>query len=171
MTLSTTPPTPSTSTSGRPSRIPVRRKQPDPLTAVQTTTEQVASLPDGQVVAVPAGLWLISRGSQVIQTLTDHAFKQAYEPVEEGLFLRAATRSQLERRLGFGCTKTAEDLLRAVDRLATIQVGEITLTFTPGQLEELAHRAKKRNVPLAEYLARLLERFTEDLWTITPAAE
>lgn len=159
----------STSTPDRTSRQAVRRKTTESLSAYQLLEDQPVSLPDGSLVPGEKGGWIVFRGVQVIQYLPNGLFQKTFEPVEEGLLLRPKTRGELEARLGLGATQSPEALFRAIDRLARIQVGEITLTFTTGQLEELAHRAAKQRLTLAQYLGRLLERFTEDLWKISAA--
>ena len=169
MTFQPKPPTSATSTSGRTSRIVVRRKAVDSLSAVQLTESQIVGQADGTLAPVPAGTWVIYQGNRILAHLSPEHFAKTFEPVEEGLLLRPETRAKLETQLGLGATKTPEDLFRAIDRLARIRVGEITLNFTAGQLEELAQRAAKRRQTLPEYLARLLERFTEDLWKISAA--
>lgn len=159
----------STSTPDRTSRMAVQRKTTEALSAYRLLEDQAVSLPDGTLAPGQAGGWVVFRGQQALQYLPDALFQKTFEPVEEGLLLRPKTRGELEKRLGVGATQSPEALFKAIERLARIQVGEITLTFTTGQLEELAHRAAKQRLTLAEYLGRLLERFTEDLWKISAA--
>ena len=71
---------------------------------------------------------------------------------------------QLEDRLGPGACRTPESLLAAVRRLAQIGVGEVEIAFSPGQLEEIAHRARRNNRTVEQELQWIVRRLEDDLF-------
>lgn len=92
-------------------------------------------------------------------------FERTPAPVSApGLSLTAIECAQLEDRVGFGATKTAATLLAAVDRLGSIRIGDVRLSFTPGQLRELQHRAEKRGHTIEEEVRAVVERIQDDLF-------
>jgi len=72
--------------------------------------------------------------------------------------------SQIEEVTGIGTTRSPGELIRAVARLASIQVGDIRIPFTPGQLEELRHRAHKRGRSVAEEMKAVVDRLQDELF-------
>lgn len=46
---------------------------------------------------------------------------------------------------------SASDLVRRVEMLASMQIGEVKIPFTPNQLEELKRRAERNGKSLQEY--------------------
>jgi hypothetical protein len=70
----------------------------------------------------------------------------------------------LEQTLGLGATRTPADLVKAVERLAAIHVGTIQIDFTPGQLDEIAHRATKRGHTIQQELQAVVDRIREELF-------
>ena len=94
----------------------------------------------------------------------DH-FPAPYEIVDtQTLHLSAADRERLERTTGLASTRTAADLLAAVERLAKIQIGSIAIEFTPGQLEELARRATKRGHTIRQELELAVDRVKGEIF-------
>lgn len=90
---------------------------------------------------------------------------QRYETIEEGaLSLPAAACRQLDETLGIGATRTAVQLIAAVERLARIEIGTIRIGFTPGQLEELAHRAEKRGHTVLQELQAVVRRIEDEIF-------
>lgn len=81
-----------------------------------------------------------------------------------GLHLTPAECGQLEDLAGLGATKTAAALVAAVDRLGSIRIGDVRLSFTPGQLRELAHRAEKRGHTVEEEVRAVVQRIQDDLF-------
>ena len=45
-------------------------------------------------------------------------------------------------------------------------VSGVKIDWTPGQIEELKHRAKKRGQSVELYVKILMDRFCQDLWTL-----
>lgn len=66
--------------------------------------------------------------------------------------------------LGLGTTMSAEALLKAVNRLGTIKIGDIRIPFTPGQLEELQHRAGKRGRTVEMEMRAVVARIEDELF-------
>lgn len=122
-------------------------------------------LPGNQMVIAGAGCWVITDATGAAVDVTEKLDKE-YEVVEEGLFLPATHRAEVERVLGTGAMRTAEDLVRGIDSLARLEVGGILVDFTPGQWAELKHKAAVQNQTLEEYMTRLVRRFTQDLWSL-----
>ena len=60
-------------------------------------------------------------------------------------------------------------LLTAVKRMAKIEIGGVALTFTPGQLEELAFRAKKRGHTVQQEMEAVVKRIEQELFWSGPA--
>lgn len=115
-------------------------------------------------VLVYPGDWVISAGEQIIDAVTAKAFDSRYEVITDGLILDRATCVRIEETTGVGTTRSASELEKAVGRLARILVGEVRIEFTPGQLEELAHRASKRGFTIKQELQRVVERIKDELF-------
>lgn len=125
------------------------------------------TLLDGTEVFAHIGDWVIydPSGSVVIGVLTAAAFPGPYEIVAEGtLTLSKAEREQLEATSGVGSTRTPADLIRAVQRLARIRIGDVNVPFTPGQLEELQHRAIKRGQTVQQTIQAVVDRIRDELF-------
>lgn len=111
------------------------------------------------------GDWIIHQGETVLAALTTDELLNQYDLVQEhSLLLDRPTCEAVEQRIGLGSTRTSADLLRALDRLASLRIGEVRIDFTPGQLEELVHRADKRGITLAQEIARVVDRIKEELF-------
>jgi hypothetical protein len=81
-----------------------------------------------------------------------------------GLHLTLAECQRLEDRTGLGSTRSAEALIAAVERLASLSIGEVRLPFTPGQLEELVWRAQKRGRTLESEVQAVVNRIRDELF-------
>lgn len=136
-----------------------------PLTAVQLDHDQTVSLSDGRSLRASAGDWLISRGKAVIDVVGDTALATRYTIQATGtLTLPAEICSRIEQTAGLGSTRSPADLAAAIERLAKIEIGTVQLPFTPGQLEEIAVRAKKRGQTVQQALQATIDRIKEDLF-------
>jgi len=80
------------------------------------------------------------------------------------LFIPDIHRAELERVLGIGVMQSPEDLVRAVDRLARLEIGGILVDFTPGQWEELKRKAAVQSQTVEQFLSGRVKKFTQDLW-------
>lgn len=146
------------------SKLTVREKQPA-LIAVLLPEDRVVELANGQRVQGRMGDWLITRGRLVVDLVGASKLRERYEIVDPRLLaLSGPDRDRLEATTGVGSTRTAADLITAVERLASISVGTIHVEFTPGQLEEIAHRAKKRGRSIGQELRAVVDRIKEDLF-------
>jgi hypothetical protein len=81
-----------------------------------------------------------------------------------GLQLPPAACRELEETLGIGTTRSVAEFVRAVERLASIKVGEVRIAFTPGQLGELAHRAQKRGRTVEAEMKAVVSRIEDELF-------
>lgn len=146
----------------------MRSKVAEIFTATRIIHPGVYPLATGRVEQAHPGDWLISRGSTIFQVLTPAAFDSLCEPVVEGgLFIPPVSCAILERTLGVGSCRSLAALQTRVDQLARLEIGGIRVDFTPGQLDELAHRAAKRGLTVEEEVRRVVEKLSGDLfWTV-----
>jgi hypothetical protein len=93
-------------------------------------------------------------------------FKEVAPPASGGptLLLDAHACRCLDDQLGLGATQTATTLVKAVDRLGAIRVGDIRIPFTPGQLTELQHRAQKRGRTVEAEMRAVVARIEDELF-------
>lgn len=113
---------------------------------------------------VSPGDWIVTIGTDVVDVVTEKEFKSKYELVEEGVLIPRAICVQIEEITGVGTARTPEDLYQAVDRLARIAIGDVQIGFTPGQLEEIRHRAFKRGLTVAQELQRIVDRIKDEIF-------
>lgn len=78
------------------------------------------------------------------------------DPRDRAILVRGEARDALEAILGGGHLTDAADLVAKVQRLADIQIGQIRVRFTPGQLEELKSRAERNGISVAEETRRIV---------------
>jgi hypothetical protein len=144
--------------------VQVRRKAP-PLTAAQVPAAQAVDLADGQTVRLAAGDWLITRGTQVVDWASAKTFAERYELITPTTLAIAAPLCQrIERTTGIATTQTPEQLVAAIERLASIKVGEVQIAFTPGQLTELAYRATKRGHSIEAEIQAVVDRVRDEIF-------
>ena len=178
MSLPATSPGTPVSTSGRPSvgvgigsgegtapptKVLVRAKMPV-LTAVRVAVPTLIVLADGREIPARAGDWIIAQGRTIVDCVGAAALAQRYTHEEGGRLLPATTCDRLEATTGLGSTRTPEDLVSAVERLACIHVGTIKIDFTPGQLEEIHQRATKRGRTIKQELQAVVDRIREEIF-------
>lgn len=100
-----------------------------------------------------------------MRTLVDQLQTTVATPAPvPGLQLTPADCNRLEETTGLGTTQSAEALVKAVERLASIRVGDIRIEFTPGQLAELQYRAQKRGRSIAEEMKAVVDRLRDELF-------
>lgn len=168
-----TPPTASTSAATAPplKTVPLKKQvrpriQVEPLTATQLEAEGRFVLANGMNSLGHPGNWVISRGSTVLAVLPTDVYQQEYIPVDEhALTLTGADRAEVARALGFGSTDTPQHLVTAATRLAHLTIGTIDVDFTPGQWEELAHRATKRGISVESLVKQIVDKICQDIWS------
>jgi hypothetical protein len=135
------------------------------LTAVRAPADQTLTLADGRIARVVAGDWLVTRDRIVLDVVGPAQLAERYQIADDATrLLSGQVCTRLEATLGIGATRTPEDLVAAVERLAKIEIGGIQIEFTPGQLEEIKHRAKKRGWTVAQSLQAVIDRIKEDLF-------
>ncbi len=154
---------PPTTTNG-PSKLAVVLRQ-QPLVATRIVSRGDVPLDDGRVIAGVPGDWLIARGRRIVDVVGEAVLRERYQIVETGaLTLSLAECVRLESTIGIGNAQSTTKLLPAVERLASIEIGTIKIAFTPGQLEEIALRAKKRGQTIEQSLQGVIDRIREELF-------
>lgn len=160
----------STSTSGTEPSLPaakklqVRRRQTT-LTAEQVTRSRPVEVIDGRAVQALTGDWIVTRGAEIVDVCGTKALQERYDPVTvTQLDLPAAACQRIERTTGIGSTKSPEALIAGVERLAAIKIGGVSVEFTPGQLEELQHRAAKRGRTVAQEIQAAVDRVRDEIF-------
>jgi serine/threonine protein kinase HipA of HipAB toxin-antitoxin module len=132
---------------------------------VRLATEQDVQLADGRTVHAVVGDWLITRGRMIIDVIGPALITERYQIVDGAeRMLTAAVRTRLEQTLGLGATRNVDALIEAVERLAKIEIGEIRIEFTPGQLEEIKYRATKRGQTVPQALQAVIDRIKEEIF-------
>lgn len=145
--------------------MPLRRKGAT-LIAVRAAVEQLLPI-GGQEVPARIGDWIVRTqpGSIPVEVVPPTKFPGVYEIVEEGtLILSKHDRETLEQVTGLGTTRTAVELQAAVGRLSRIRIGDVTIPFTPGQLEEIAHRAAKRGQTPQQAMQAVVDRIRDEIF-------
>lgn len=122
-------------------------------------------LADGRHQTIGPGDWLITRAKQIIDVIADRQLRERYQVIDAGaITLPLATCEQLDTTLGLGATQTPERLVAAVERLASLSIGEVKIDFTPGQWTEIATRAKKRNQTIPQAVQAVVDRIKEEIF-------
>jgi hypothetical protein len=148
----------------RASRLPIRKKGAT-LSAVRVVTAGTLPLAAGTFAQVKPGDWRIMSGPLTLEVLTEADFPGPYEIVAEGtLVLTAHERELIELTAGIGVCRTGPALIHAVQRLARIGIGDVQIPFTPGQLEEIAYRAKKRGITVDRAILDVVDRIKGELF-------
>jgi hypothetical protein len=94
-----------------------------------------------------------------------HELRDAARPTAvPGLLLSRAECNAIEETTGIGTTRTGGELQKAVERLASMKIGDIRIPFTPGQLSELAHRAQKRGRTVEAEMKAAVARIEEEIF-------
>lgn len=125
---------------------------------------QRVQLTTGGYVDLVAGDWLITRGSAIVDWARG-MLDEKYEILAEGeLRLPLAVVQRLEQTTGFGTGKDPYSLLESVERLAALSIGTIHIDFTPGQLDEIKHRAGKRGHTMQQELQAAVDRVKDEIF-------
>lgn len=170
MSSPTTSPQTGGSTSPRPATAPTPTKiavraRPPALSAVKLAQATTIRLSDGRDIPAQPGDWLIAHDKTVVDVVSDRGLDARYQKIEPGsLRLPAAACEQIERTTGLGSTRSSEDLVAAVERLAAIEIGSVRIDFTPGQLEELRLRALKRGRSVQLEIKAVVDRIREEIF-------
>lgn len=103
----------------------------------------------------------------VAEVMAEHLHRTAQIPLSERkLTLGASALTALEDTLKGGHVQSGVDLVEKVNRLARIGLGDHALRLTAGQLEELAHRAKRQDISLETLIDRIWETFCEQFFMV-----
>jgi hypothetical protein len=140
------------------------------LTAYQAAAPHTVELVDGRLMSVAPTDWIVSVGSQILSVVSAVEFPRLYEWADERqLVLPADACRQLQDILGAPSLQSPAALVNGIRRLALLRVGEIELSFTPGQLEELARRARKRNRSVEREIKEVVSRIEQELFWGQPS--
>jgi len=144
----------------------VRQVRPltPPLIAKRPVDGRGLVLPSGQIVFPTPTDWLVCRDDLLTDVCTEEQLLKSYQILEEGTFLSRARCVQIEESTGVGSTRTPAELVKAISRLARITIGDIRIDFTPGQLEEIAHRAAKRGYTVEQEIGRIVDRIKDEIF-------
>lgn len=154
-----------TASEGPPRRLQVIPKPAIPLTATPLDRDQIVTDVDGRRIRAQAGEWLITRGKLVIEVIGKDAITARYTVVAQGdLTIPAGICATIEDTTGIGTTRSPEALLGGIQRLAAIEIGTVKVAFTPGQLEEIALRARKRGQTVQQSLEAVVDRIKHELF-------
>ena len=137
------------------------------MTAIRAAQPMRGTLVDGSTVFAAVGDWVVYglTGQQVIGVIPADKFPGPYEVVAEGtLTLQKPDRELIEETAGIGSTQSVPELIGAVRRLAGISIGDVRIPFTPGQLEELTLRARKRGQTVQQAIEAVVARIRDELF-------
>lgn len=107
-------------------------------------------------------------GAVLVERL-EHA--QTLDPRQRYLIVEGKSREQLEALLGGLPLVSVRDLTEKVRRLARIKFGDHVIELSPGQMEEMAWRAKKQGKTVAELIRLTYEKFAQDFFTMIPGTK
>lgn len=110
------------------------------------------------------GDWIVTIGADVVDVVSEKDFTQKYELVLDGTLIPRDQCTVIEEITGVGTTRSADELYRAIDRLARIAIGDVRIPFTPGQIEEIKHRAGKRGLTVKQEIERIVDRIKDELF-------
>lgn len=138
------------------------------LKAYKSDKSERLTAKDGRQLTVLAGDMVLLQDGFVFDAMPLHDFERMWEVLPEGgLILHPIDQAAIEHALGFGSTRDSQSLRLAVEKMARLTVGDIVLTFTPAQWDDLQNRATKRGVKLDVYMKGVLDRWMQDLWTMS----
>lgn len=147
-----------------PIKLQVKARIPT-LTAVRLAADQAVQLADGRQLHARLGDWLISQGKIVVDLVPAPQLTARYTIEESGSrLLPPSICERIEQTTGIGSTRTPEDLVSAIERLARISIGSIVIDFTPGQLDEIHTRATKRGRTVKQELQAVVDRIREEIF-------
>lgn len=83
---------------------------------------------------------------------------RSVHPADRVVLVDPRNRDRLEQILSGGTLRDAEDLVAKVQKLASLEIGEIRVDWTPGQLRELQEYARRNRKTLQEVVKATVER-------------
>lgn len=124
-------------------------------------------LQSGRKVLGEPGDWVVTQKDMIIEVLPADIFRHQYEPAQaDSLTISGKDRTAIEQILGIGSTLDAARLVGSITRLARLEIGGVVLDFTPGQWEELHHRAEKRGITTENLVKQIVARITSEIWSV-----
>lgn len=110
------------------------------------------------------GDWIVTLGTDLLEVVSARDFPSRFAFIEEGMVLPRTVCRRIEEITGMGTTQTPEALVKSIDRLARISIGGVKIDFTPGQLEEIKHRALKRGYTVEQEIQRIVDRIRDEIF-------
>lgn len=103
---------------------------------------------------------------QPIESVIEYRLRhgQALAPSGRFVILSGAELTAIEARLGGGHVMSAKDLVTKVARLGSIQFGHHEIRMTPGQMEEIAFRARKQGKTIAQVVQAVWMRLQDEFF-------
>lgn len=130
----------------------------------QTTIPRTVRFSTGASWTARPGDWIVTIGADVVDVCSEKEFPTKYERIQDGLLLPRPLCTLLEETTGVGTTRNPEELTHAIERLARISIGDVKIPFTPGQIEEIAHRAQKRGLSVQQEIQRIVDRIKDEIF-------
>lgn len=88
------------------------------------------------------------------------------------IVLNTTQMDAIAERLGTGLPiRTPQDLMRAIDQVAQVTVGNVRLVWTPTQLQQLEEKARKIGTTVDDLVARVTSKLLTDIFLIEPGAQ
>lgn len=140
------------------------RRVTEGLSGQQTYVPMTVKFASGAPWTAKPTDWIITIGTDVVDVCADKDFAAKYEIVRPGLLLPVGDCRVIEETTGIGTTRNVQELLKAIERLARVAIGDVQIPFTPGQLEEIKHRALKRGLSLKQEIQRIVDRIKDEIF-------
>ncbi len=152
----------------QPARFPVRERPiSTPYTSYQLTERTQVRTALGRTLVGQPGEWVIAQGTFAIEVLPDADYLKKYVRADaNAVTVSGGQLTQIARALGIGSVNSPEALVGAVERLARLKIGEVTIPLTPGQWETLRHRAAKRGLSVPALVQQIVDKITQDLFQV-----
>lgn len=126
------------------------------------STSTTARVPDHAPATIPA-----ATPTAILTSIRNELGELARllaTPAVPGVHLSSVECDRLAELLGLSTAVTGASLITAIDRLASVRIGDIRIPFTPGQLAELQHRAAKRGRTVDAEMRAVVARIENELF-------
>lgn len=102
-------------------------------------------------------------GKATIEDVLAHQLEKFKDvsPSDRVVVVLPPDRSRLEALLGGGSLVTSRDLAEKVQRLADIQIGEVRVDFSPGELQNIRTYATKNRKPIQQAISDVVHGMKE----------
>lgn len=120
-------------------------------------------IPDDLYEVYAAHLSKALAGKATIEDLLAHQLERFKEvsPSDRVVVILPPERSRLEALLAGGSILDGRDLAEKVQRLADIQIGEVRVDFSPGELKNIRTFATKNRKPVQQVISDVVHGMKE----------